>query len=212
VAKAGDDAGEPEKLDAMPLYGKKASQKALENLYGVKVDCYVKVNYSVLKKVVDALGGVTVYSETDFSTDWGPSFQKGDNQVNGKQALAFARERHHLTDGDIQRGKNQQYLLQAIIQELKKPENITAYPKIYKIVKKGVRTNLSKKSLKKLMRWQMTDSESWKIKTCSLKGEASAQVTNSSDGQEIYALLPDSASAEKIAKKIDKILSHTRGD
>jgi LCP family protein required for cell wall assembly len=212
VAKAGDDAGEPEKLDAMPLYGKKASQKALENLYGVKVDCYVKVHYSVLKKVVDALGGVTVYSETDFSTDWGPSFQKGDNQVNGKQALAFARERHHLSDGDIQRGKNQQYLLQAIIQELKKPENITAYPKIYKIVKKGVRTNLSKKSLKKLMRWQMTDSESWKIKTCSLEGEASAQVTNSSDGQEIYALLPDSASAEKIAKKIDKILSHTRGD
>jgi anionic cell wall polymer biosynthesis LytR-Cps2A-Psr (LCP) family protein len=162
--------------------------------------------------VVDALGGVTVYSESDFETDWGPSFQKGDNQVNGKQALAFVRERHHLTDGDLQRGRNQQALLKGIVDKLKKPSGFSAYYKIFKIVKKGVSTDLSWKSLRKLLQWQLTDSENWTITSDSLQGEASASVTNSSDGQEIYAFLPDSKSTAKATKKINKILSHTRGD
>jgi LCP family protein required for cell wall assembly len=207
-----DEVGEPEKLDAMPLYGKKASRKVLEELYGISIDAYVQVNYTVLKGVVDALGGVTVYSESDFSTDWGPSFQKGDNQVNGKEALAFARERHHLQDGDLQRGRNQQYLLRGIIDALKKPSNLPACYKVFRIVKKGVSTNISAKSMKKLLAWQVQDSENWDISNYTLQGEPSAGVTNSSDGQEIYAFLPDSASVKKAAKKINKVLSNTRGD
>lgn len=207
TAKAGDAAGAPEKLDAMPLYGKRASIKALSSFYDTQIDCSVQVNYNVLKRVVNTLGGVDVYSECDFESDWGPSFKKGRNHVNGKQALAFVRERHHLPDGDVQRGRNQQYMLQAILDRVKSQKSLLTYYELLKCTKNGIVTDLSAGSLEKLLKWQYKDRKKWKIERVTLQGEQSAAVTNSSEGQEIYAYLPSAESQKDIREQLNKILS-----
>ena len=83
--------GIPDKLTHAGIHGVDCSIGTLENLYGIDIDYYVRVNFTSVRKIVDLLGGVKVYSDYDFTSDWGPSFKKGYNQVNGKQALAFCR-------------------------------------------------------------------------------------------------------------------------
>ena len=95
--------GIPDKLTHAGIHGVDCSVKTLEMLYDIDIDYYVRVNFTSVKKIVDLLGGVKVYSDFDFTSDWGPSFKKGYNKVNGKQALAFCRERHHFAEGDKDR-------------------------------------------------------------------------------------------------------------
>lgn len=210
--KNSEAVGQAEKLDAMPIHGRGASQKALEELYGVHVDCMVRVDYIAFKEAVDALGGVSVYSEAAFESDWGPAFQEGNNVVNGREALAFVRERHHLPEGDIQRGRNQQYMITAIMEKLCQTRSLSVFHELLGIAQKRVDTNLSTGSLKKLLQWQMKDSAQWKVENYTIEGEQSAAVTYSSDGQEIYAFIPNEASVQTAAKKIKKHLSYTSGD
>lgn len=204
--------GQTEKLDAMPIHGRRASQKALEELYGVHVDCMVRVDYMAFREAVDTLGGVSVYSETAFESDWGPAFQEGNNVVNGREALAFVRERHHLPEGDIQRGRNQQYMITAIMEKLCQARNLSVFRELLSIAQRRVDTNLSTSSLKKLLQWQMKDSAQWKVENYTIEGEQSGAVTYSSDGQEIYAFIPNEDSVQTAAKKIKKHLSYTSGD
>lgn len=199
-------AGMPEKLDAMPLHGKHALKNGLESLYQVKIHCSLEVDYQALKKVVNALDGVCVYSECDFVSDWGPRFKKGENQVDGKQALAFVRERHHLPEGDMQRGRNQQALLKAIFEKIKEKQSLTLYHKLLEIFKDNMSTDISLNSLEELIQWQIADREEWKIICKGMEGEPSAAITASSEGQEIYVFLPEEESVAEIREQIHNLL------
>ena len=114
--------GIPDKLTHAGIHGVDCSIGTLENLYGIDIDYYVRVNFTSVRKIVDLLGGVKVYSDYDFTSDWGPSFKKGYNQVNGKQALAFCRERHHFANGDYQRGRDHQHMIEAILNKAMSPD------------------------------------------------------------------------------------------
>ncbi|HAL58710.1 MAG TPA: capsular biosynthesis protein CpsA, partial [Sarcina sp.] len=97
---------ELDKLTHAGIYGVKTSMKTLENLYGVGISDYIRINFDSLIQLVDVLGGVDVKSEVEFSSG-SYHFVKGMNHLNGDQALVFSRVRHAFADGDIQRGKNQ---------------------------------------------------------------------------------------------------------
>ena len=109
-----------DKLTHAGYYGIEESVKAIENLLDIDINYYVKVNFSTIEGVIDAIKGVDVYSDYSFNEcAYGIyHFNKGMNHLNGKQALAFARERKSFSDGDIQRVKNQQKVLTAIIDKV----------------------------------------------------------------------------------------------
>ncbi|MDR4017373.1 MAG: LCP family protein, partial [Oscillospiraceae bacterium] len=113
--------GQLDKLTHAGMYGIDESMRVLDDLYGVETQYYARVNFYGLTKIVDALGGVDVYSEQTFTTkvmqipdkngnlyDDYFSFTEGMNyNVDGQAALAFCRERYSFSDGDNQRGRNQ---------------------------------------------------------------------------------------------------------
>ena len=105
--------GAKDKLTHSGAYGVDVTMDTLEMLYGVNVEDYVRINFDGFIDVIDALGGITVYSDYDFEgfdndvVNMTYQFHQGYNEVNGKQALLFARERHAFAEGDRQRGKNQ---------------------------------------------------------------------------------------------------------
>ena len=90
-----------DKLTHAGIYGVDASMKTLEQLYGIDISYYARVNFSSLVKIVDTLGGVDVDSDFEFDAQ-GYHFQKGMNHLDGDQALAFSRERYSFEDGDNQ--------------------------------------------------------------------------------------------------------------
>ena len=134
VDLAGTDS--KDKLTHAGLYGVETSMETLGNLYGIEVDHYVRINFAGFMDIVDALGGVDVYSDYTFTSVGSPGyydptdFVEGWNHLDGPAALAFARERHAFATGDIQRGINQMKVINAMLEKIKSPALLTSYSRL----------------------------------------------------------------------------------
>ncbi len=157
-----------DKLTHAGNYGTKSSIKALEDLYKTDIDYYGKVNFTGCIDIIDALGGITIYSDVEFynSYDAAPKkyhFYKGANYCNGEKALAFMRERNAFASGDIQRGKNQQATLAAIIDKATSPAILTNYSKVLETGSQMVATNMPSTAITELIKAQLANPTPWTI-------------------------------------------------
>ena len=166
--------GAYDKLTHTGLYGADETVAAVEALLGIDINYYIKVNYSTVVRVVDAIGGIDVYSDYEFTTngqDW-YYFEQGDIHLDGHEALAFARERKAFEDGDFQRNKNQQKVLAAIIKKMTSSTALlTRYTDILAAVKENLEMNMTADEIKALVRMQTSDMASWDIQSQSIIGE-----------------------------------------
>ena len=201
--------GIPDKLTHAGIHGVDCSIGTLENLYGIDIDYYVRVHFTSVRKIVDLLGGVKVYSDYDFTSDWGPSFKKGYNQVNGKQALAFCRERHHFANGDYQRGRDHQHMIEAILNKAMSPDILPNYADLLKTASKNFQTNMSTKEITALAKMQLNDMSQWTIKYANAAGQGASKTTYSYQSRKLYVCVPDYNSVAKITKRINKVLEAT---
>lgn len=204
--------GIPDKLTHAGNHGVDCSVGTLEELYNIDIDYYVRVNFTSLKKIVDLLGGVRVYSDYDFTSDWGPSFKKGYNNVNGKQALAFCRERHHFAAGDAQRGRDHQHMIEAILNKVMSPDVLPNYAKLLKTASKNFQTNMSTKEITALAKMQLDDMSQWTIKYANATGTGTKKTTFSYQSRLLWVCIPDYDSVAKITKKINRVLNATPED
>lgn len=198
--------GAKDKLTHAGYYGIETSVKAVEELLDIEVNYYAKVNFSTVEKVIDAIGGVDVYSDFEFSTDGETKchFMKGLNHLNGKQALAFARERHSFVDGDVQRVKNQQKVLTAVIKKMTTSTTlITNYTKILDSISDNFSTNLDNESMAKLVKKQLSNMKGWTIETQNLTGyDYYTYDTYTYPTIELYVMKQDDESVKKIRQEI----------
>lgn len=164
-----------DKLTHAGNYGVEASMETLEDLYGVNIDYYVKINFSGCVAVVDALGGITIDSEIEFTCGQDASpipyhFVKGENECDGEMAVAFSRERHAFLAGDFQRGRNQTAAIKAILQKATSPAILTKYSAVLDAVSDMFLTNIPTSTISDIVKMQLSDSKSWNIQTYSING------------------------------------------
>ena len=185
--------GEKDKLTHAGTYGVSVSQETLENLFDIKINYYFKVNYNAVIKLVDALDGVDVYSDHNFSTyDYHYRINKGMNHVNGKQALDFVRTRKAFTDGDRVRGENQQHLIEAIFKKVSTAEAVLMkFDQILSSLEGNFTTNLSTKKITSLVKMQLDDMATWDIKSIAVNGSDGSEFTHSYQSQKLYVMIPD---------------------
>lgn len=163
--------GVPDKLTHAGIYGVECSMGTLEMLYNTEIDYYFRVNFGGFKKIIDALGGVTVDSEYSFSsTVTGHSFSKGENHLNGEAALAFARERKAFSSGDRQRGKNQMAVIKAVIEKAMSPAILTGYTGIMESVAGNFETSMPYDLIAEIVRDQLDNGGNWNIVSASVDG------------------------------------------
>ena len=199
--------GVKDKLTHAGNAGVDNSVETLEMLYNIDIDFYGRVNFTGFKKIVDALGGVTVHSDYTFKSDWGPSFVKGDNVVNGSQALAFARERHTFSDGDNQRGKNQQYLIQAIIEKATSPAILTGYASLLDGLSEYFQTNMEMGDITSLVKMQLDDMASWNVVMVNAKGSGGGmEYTYSMPNVRLSVMYKDEESIQAITKMMNMVI------
>ncbi len=187
------DIGAKDKLTHAGIYGIDMSVKTIEDLLDTEINYYVKVNYNALINLVDALGGVDVYSEYTFSSyELHHRFKANEyNHVNGKQALDFARTRKAFQGGDRVRGENQQRLIEAIVKKASSASILVKYDDILNALKGNFVTNMSTNSIMSLINMQLDKMPSWSFETYSLNGKDSYQITYSYAGSELYVMIPD---------------------
>ncbi len=212
VDLAGTDS--KDKLTHAGLYGVGTSMQTLGGLYGVEVDEYVRINFAGFIDIVDALGGIDVYSDYSFTSVGSPGyydptdFTEGWNHMDGKAALAFARERHAFATGDIQRGINQMKVIDAMLEKIKSPALLTSYSRLLAAVADNFVTSLSTGQIAALVRMQLADFAAWDIENYSVTGTSSSSThCYSAQGQKLYVMTPDEASVEEARALIQSVLS-----
>ncbi len=202
--------GMNDKLTHAGIYGVDVSMAALSELYDVPVDFYARVNFTSLPKIVDALGGIDVYSESEFESTPGAAIKlyakEGINHFNGIEALTFARERENLPGGDYQRGRNHEAVITAMIKKALSPAILIGAAEIMDSVSDGVDTNMSMNQIQGLIKSQIANPASWEIKSVAATGTDSEEDCFSMPGVYPFVCIPDMESVEEIKYTINQLV------
>ena len=193
-----------DKLTHAGIYGVDASIRTLENLYGVDIDNYLRINFDSLIELVDAIGGIDVYSEYAFSGR-GYTFEEGINHLNGEEALVFARERYAFSEGDNQRGKNQMAVIQAIIDKLQSPAILKNSEDVLHVVEESMQTDFTADEISEMISWQLANAKEWNVEQQAVYGSGDMQQTYSMRGMELYVMWPDDYSVTQAAERIMEV-------
>ncbi len=191
----------PDKLTHAGIYGIDMSRQTLGDLYGVEIPYYVRLNFTSLVKMVDVVGDITVDSDYAFH-----SFQAGKNTLDSKRTLEFARERYSFGDGDRQRGRNQQKVIEAIVAKMSEPRNLTRYNAILSTLQSSLQTNMSQETIASLIKMQLNDFKGWRVESMSVDGAGATRQTYSMGAMPLYVMIPDSASIERAKERIGEYL------
>ncbi len=199
--------GQKDKLTHAGIYGEDASIRTLEALYGIDITNYVRVNFTTLIDIVDAIDGVDVWSDYEFEcyTDSEVYINKGMNHLNGRQALAFCRERFSFPDGDNQRGRDQEAVLKAIIEKVMSPALIVNASALIESMQGSFQTDIPESKIAELINQQLSEGTDWLIlRQAAASGESGMKYTYS--GGMASVTEPDMYSVKKNASRIMSIL------
>lgn len=205
--KLHNTSGPKDKLTHAGIYGIDMSIHTIEDLLDIDINYYVKVNFTSVIDMVNAIGGLDVYSEYTFISYSGYSFKKGMNKVNGEQALDFARTRKAFSNGDRQRGINQQALIEAALRKVTNKSIITKYTSLLNSIDGKYQTNMDYKKITSLIKMQLNDMSNWTVTSYSLTGTDSSNYTYTYN-QLLYVMEPDEDSIEEAKSLIKDILAN----
>ena len=197
--------GYKDKLTHAGIYGVEKSISTIEELLDIEINYYFKVNFTSVIDIVDTLGGVNVYSEYSFTSMDGYNYKKGYNYVNGEQALSFVRERKAFSLGDVQRGKNQQAMIEALIRKCISPDIISKYSSLLDSVNGKFATNMPISRMMNLIKMQLEGNYEWTVTSNYISGTDGSEYTYSYPTQKLYVMIPDDDSILNAKELIDKV-------
>lgn len=164
-----------DKLTHAGIYGVDASVHTLENLYGIDINYYVRLNFTSFLKLIDLLGGIDVYNDQEFTVG-NTNYPIGTISLNSEQALTFVRERYSLSGGDNDRGKNQEKVIAAIIQKLTSTDALRNYNGIISGLQDSVQTNMSLETMVNLVNTQLESGGSYNVVSQALTGSGTTSL------------------------------------
>lgn len=200
--------GNKDKLTHAGIYGIDMSKNTLQDLFGVTINYTAKVGFTGVEKVVDALGGIDINSDTNFiaRANRNCRIYKGAQHVNGQCALAYARERYAYATGDRHRVKNQQEVLSAIIKKATQPQYLIRYTDILASLEGSFITSLSYDEITSFAKLQLNTMKGWKIESISVDGKGAMLPTYSMGSQPLSVMIPDQTTVDAAKEKINIIL------
>lgn len=201
--------GAMDKLTHSGIYGIEETIATAEDWLDMDINYYVRVNFTSLKDIVDAIGGIDVDSPRAFKSAVSKyRYEEGINHLDGEAALFFARERKAFSEGDNERIKNQQRVLKAIIEKItSSPVILTSYTQLMNTVGEEIQTNMTDKDISSLVKMQLEDIGGWKIESISIEGKGTYSSTYSMGSRQLYVAIPDDTSVEKAKEAINGLLN-----
>ncbi len=200
--------GYKDKLTHAGLYGINMSIETLEDLFEINIDYYVRVNFTTLVNLVDAIGGVDITSDKAFTarTNGSCTYIKGKNHLDGKCALAFSRERYAYSEGDRHRVQNQQAVITAILNKaLSSSTLVKKYSSILESMGSSFQTNMPQDKIYSLVNMQLDSMPKWNITSISVNGKDSSNYTYSYSAGKLYVMEPDMSTVVNATNKIKEL-------
>ncbi len=200
--------GYKDKLTHAGLYGINMSITTIEDLFDIDIDYYVRVNFTTLVNLVDAIGGIDITSDKAFTsyTNKSCTYQKGKNHLDGKCALAFSRERYAYSEGDRHRVQNQQTVITAILNKaLSSSTLVKKYTSILQSMGDSFQTNIPQDKIYALVNMQLDSMPKWNITSISVNGKDSSNYTYSYSSGKLYVMEPDMSTVALATSKIKEV-------
>ncbi len=195
--------GIPDKLTHAGIYGINVSKDTLSMLYGIEIDYYFRLNFDGFEDIVDALGGITVNSAITFESH-DIQFIKGENTLNGEEALIFARTRKAFAEGVRRRGKNHMEVIKGVINKITSPAILLNYTEILKSVEGTFETNMPAEKIAQIIQNQISNGTQWNVATYSVDGTGSTQKPYSLSFK-AYVMIPDQATVDTAKELMLKV-------
>lgn len=200
--------GYKDKLTHASYYGINMAVETIEDILDTDINYYVKVNFTTVVDLVDEIGGIDVYADQDVNIGT-CKIKEGYNNLDGKCALAFSRERHSYTDGDRHRGRNQQQVIIAIFNKLTSGTTLlTEYTNILSVLDGKFATNMDTKEITDYIKYELNDLKNYTIKTTQLDGYGSMGETYSYPGQDLWIMIPYEETIDNAKNLINKVLNN----
>lgn len=201
--------GLKDKLTHTGIFGVDCTRETIANLFDIDITYSVKVGFASLVNIVDLIGGIDIESDRTFNSYHISGFvvQKGINHMNGKQALAYARERYAYPEGDRHRVRNQQQVLEAILEKGLHDKNILFdYQNILNSLSSLYITDIPKEYIQLLVKNQLEEMSEWKIINQTVSGSDLHEVTYSTPNTKLYVMVPYEDDINKAKEKIKEVL------
>lgn len=198
-----------DKLTHAGLYGVDASIHTLENLYGIDINYYARLNFTSFLKLIDLLGGIDVYNDQAFNahTNNQKHYPVGNLHLDSKDALGFVRERYSLADGDRDRGRNQQKVITAIIQKLTSAEVLANYSAVIQGLQESVQTNMPVEVMTDLVNRQLEKGGKYDVQSQDLKGTGRMDLPSyAMPGSQLYMMEVSQDSLASVKSAMTSVL------
>ena len=203
------NSGKEDKLTHSGLFGVENTVKTVENFMDIDIDYYARLNFTTLTELVDAIGGIDVYSDKDIKLLHGRELHEGVNHMDGATALAFARERYGYESGDYHRVQNQQDVLTAIIKKMLSPTLLTNYTKILNAAGDSFTTNMPADKMKELANEQLNTNASWNFSSRIMQGTGKMMTGGyMMPNTKLYYTIPNEDSVKQNKQYIKDVLSN----
>ena len=201
--------GAMEKLSHAGVFGVKSSIESLETLYDQDITYYLQVSFGGMEGLVDAIGGITVYSDEEFVLyeDVGTIYI-GENYLDGVRALAYARTRKGVEGGDLGRGNHQMDIIKAVVAKATEGTTILkSYASILDTLKDAFKMNIPSSLISAMVKNQLDDMSGWTVLSYSTYGVGGYGEVYSVPGSTVYIIEPDSSAVAKATKLIDMVMA-----
>ncbi len=204
--------GAMDKLTHTGIYGVDETLNTVSDWFdGLKFDYYIKVNFSTLVDVIDAVGGIDVENDIEFNSWIREDFNYpvGNLHLDGIHALYFARERKSFEDEDEKRIANQQKVLKAMIDKCCTSKTILLnYQDLLNAAGNNMETNLTPKQMNALVKMQLSDLGAWTIKQQAVSGEdAMRTVASMSRENEYFVSIPNQETVDACIAGINEVMN-----
>ncbi|HEM4709026.1 TPA: LCP family protein [Streptococcus suis] len=206
VAIADGGQNQYDKLTHAGIYGVNASVHTLENLYGIDISNYIRLNFTSFLQLIDVVGGIDVENTQEF-TSGEHTFPVGTVHLDAEQALIFVRERYSLANGDNDRGKNQEKVIAALIKKLSAPENLRNYQAILNSLEESIQTDLSIETIIDLVNTQLESDTQFTVESQALVGNGRTDLSSyAMPGSQLYMMEINQDSLEQAKVSIQSVL------
>ena len=203
--------GQMDKITHTGIYGLNTTRQTVEKFYDLKVNYSFRVNFTSVIDVVDALDGIDLNVEEGEQCDlfWAnmkPGLPVGMHHVDGETALAFARERKAYVDGDYQRVRNQQKVMQAIINRAISSSALVNYTSFINSLESAFETNMTYDEITDLIKYELQAKPDWKFETYQISGLGD-ELMCASLGQAASVQVPDLNTVRIAREKIEAVMN-----
>ncbi len=206
VAIADGGQNQYDKLTHAGIYGVNASVHTLENLYGIDISNYIRLNFTSFLQLIDLVGGIDVENTQEF-TSGGYNFPVGTVHLDAEQALIFVRERYSLANGDNDRGQNQEKVIAALIKKLSSPDNLANYQAILTGLEESIQTDLSLETIMGLVNTQLESGTQFTVESQALTGTGRSDLSSyAMPGSQLYMMEINQDSLEQAKAAIQSVL------